>query len=514
MSNKIPQNRITWNSQIGFLLAAVGSAVGLGNIWRFSYMTFKFGGGAFLVPYFVALIVAGIPLVILEYGLGHRELGASPLSFSRVRPNWEWAGWWMPISAMFGIMLYYSVVIGYCLIYLFLSINLTWGSDTQTFFFDSLLHISDSPLNLGGIQLSVASATLFVWTICWIICYKEVNRGIERACKIFIPLLFILTLILVGWGITLPGAFHGIKAYLIPDWGKLRDFQVWTAAFGQIFFTLSLGFGIMITYASYLPRRTNIYSNALLTSWIDCLFSFIAGFAVFSVIGFMAFEKGLPITEVIKGGPQLAFVVYPEAINNLPFLRSIFGICFFSVLFLAGISSGISLIEAFSCALRDKFGWDRKKVVSVICLLGFLGSLIFTTRGGLHIIDIVDHFITHYALILGGIIECYIVGWLLKAKLLRKHVNNAMGSSKLKVKPWWDVCIRYITPAALIIILLQSLIQELKTPYEGYPLEAIILFGVDWLIIVLIVSVVFTFYPWKSELLHRKHLPEEDHLLV
>ncbi len=514
MPKKGAPKRVTWNSQIGFLLAAIGSAVGLGNIWRFSYITFKFGGGAFLIPYFVALLVAGVPLMILEYALGHRELGASPLSFARIKTNWEWAGWWMPMSAMFGIMLYYAVVIGYCLIYLFLSINLTWGADTQTFFFDSLLHISDSPLHFGGIQLSILSATLLVWTICWIICYKEVNRGIELACKIFIPLLFLLTLILVAWGVTLPGALNGIKAYLIPDWTKLKDFNVWTAAFGQIFFTLSLGFGIMITYASYLPRRTNIFSNALWTSGINCFFSFVAGFAVFSVLGFMAQEKGAPINEVIKSGPQLAFVVYPEAINNLPIFRSIFGICFFSVLFLAGISSGISLIEAFSCALRDKFNWDRKKVVSIVCLLGFLGSIVFTTQAGLYLIDIVDHFITHYALILGGIIECFLVGWLLKAKILRKHVNSAMRPSKFTVKPWWDVCVRYITPLVLLIIMVQSLIQELKTPYEGYSIESIILFGVDWLILVLIVSVLFTFYPWKSELLERKHLPEEDHLLV
>jgi len=403
--------RSTWNSQIGFLLAAIGSAVGLGNIWRFSYMTFEYGGGAFLVPYFIALLIAGIPLMILEYGLGHRELGASPLSFARVNPKWEWVGWWMPMAAMFGIMLYYAVIIGYCVIYFFLSLNLTWGADTEAFFFNELLQISDSPFNLGGLRLSITSATLFVWMICWIICFKEINHGIERACKIFIPLLFFLTLILVGWGFTLPGAMSGIKAYLTPDWNTLKHFDVWVAAFGQIFFTLSLGFGIMITYASYLPKKTNIFGNAITTSLVNCIFSFISGFAVFSVIGFMATQKGVPITSVIKQGPQLAFVVYPEAINNLPFLKNIFGIMFFLVLVIAGISSGISLIEAFACSIKDKFGWDRKKVVSVICIIGFTGSLIFTTRAGLLLLDITDHFVTHYGLIFGGIIECIIIGW-------------------------------------------------------------------------------------------------------
>ncbi|MCD6460812.1 sodium-dependent transporter [bacterium] len=506
--------RTTWNSQLGFLLAAIGSAVGLGNIWRFSYMTFEYGGGAFLIPYFVALIVAGIPLIVLEYGLGHRELGASPLSFSRVNPHWEWAGWWMPLAAMFGIMLYYSVIIGYCVIYFFLSINVTWGADTQSFFMETLLHTSGSPLNFGGLVLPVTSATLFVWTICWIICFKEINRGIEIACKIFIPILFVLTLLLVGWGFTLPGAVKGIKAYLIPDWNTLKNYKVWTAAFGQIFFTLSLGFGIMITYASYLPRKTNIFSNALLTSIINCLFSFIAGFAVFSVIGFMSVQKGLPIKEVIKSGPQLAFVIYPEAINHLPFMKNIFGLMFFAVLFIAGISSGISLIEALACAMGDKFGWGRKKVVSYICLIGFLGSLIFTTRAGIYLIDIIDHFVTNYALILGGIIECFVVGWLLKAKVLRSHINKCSLNSSFKVGFWWDICIRFITPLVLIFIIAQTLIGELKITYGGYSLDAVIVFGADWLIILVILSVAFTFYPWKPELLKREHLPEEDKWLL
>ncbi|MEW6534986.1 MAG: sodium-dependent transporter [Candidatus Auribacterota bacterium] len=513
MKNNTNQ-RSTWNSQIGFLLAAIGSAIGLGNIWRFSYLTFEYGGGAFLIPYFTALFVAGIPLMILEYGVGHREQGASPLSLARIHTNTEWIGWWMPMAAMFGIMLYYAVIIGYCVIYFLLSLNLSWGTDTQDFFFTSLLQISDSPLNLGGLRLPITTATLFVWVICWVICYQEINHGIELACKIFIPLLFVLTLILVVWGFTLPGAMQGIKTYLTPDFDILKQFDVWTAAFGQIFFTLSLGFGIMITYASYLPRKTNIFGNALITSITNCLFSFVAGFAVFSVIGFMAHKAGLPISQVIKEGPQLAFVVYPEAINNLPFMRSMFGMIFFFVLIIAGISSGISLIEAFTCAFKDKFGWDRKKVVSMICIIGFAGSVIFTTRAGLMLLDITDHFVTNYGLIFGGIVECVIIGWILKSHKLRSHINTFNTSEYFKIGFWWDICIRFVTPAALTFILLKALTKELQAPYGDYPLDAVILFGVDWIIILGIVSVSLTFYPWKPELLKRKHIPEDEHLLT
>ncbi|MCB1195487.1 sodium-dependent transporter [bacterium] len=508
------QTRSSWNSQLGFLLAAIGSAIGLGNIWRFSYMTFEYGGGAFLVPYFIALFVAGIPLMMLEYSLGHRELGASPLSFARINKKWEWIGWFMPIAAMFGIMLYYAVIIGYCIIYFLYSFNLSWGADTQTFFFQTFLQLSDSPLHFGGLQISITSATLLVWMLCWVICFREVNHGIELACKIFMPILFALTFILVAWGCSLPGAKEGIASYLTPNWKTLGNYEVWVAAFGQIFFTLSLGFGIMITYASYLPRRTNIVNNAYLTSIINCLFSFIAGFAVFGVIGFMAHQKGLPIAQVVKAGPQLAFVVYPEAINNLPFLNRTFGCMFFFVLIVAGLSSGISLVEAFTCALTDKFSWNRKKTTTILCILGFIGSLIFTTRAGLLILDITDHFITQFGLILGGILECIIVGWILKTKTLRTHMNRVRSHRGLKAAIVWDLCIRFITPAILIFMLIKSLAHELAKPYGDYPINAVILFGVDWLVILLGVSIAFSFYPWKPEALKRKHRPAEDHLLT
>ncbi|MFH1874798.1 MAG: sodium-dependent transporter [Pseudomonadota bacterium] len=508
--------RTIWGSKLGFLLAAIGSAIGLGNIWRFSYMSYEHGGGAFLVPYFVALIIAGIPLMILEYALGHKEKASSPLSFTRVSKGWEWVGWWMPVVALFGIMLYYAVIISWCINYLFFSINLSWGANAQSFFFNKFLQLSDSPFALGGIRIPIASATFAVWFICWAICFRQINRGIEKACFIFMPLLFVLTLILVGWTLSLDGAWEAVKnVYLNPDWQKINFFtnpaawKVWIAAFGQIFFTLSLGFGIMITYASYLPEKTDIVGNALWTCIINCLYSFIAGFAVFGIVGFMSTSKGVPFGAVIQGGPQLAFVVFPEAIRQLPFGANLFGIAFFLMLIMAGISSGISLIEAFSCALIDKFKYSRKKAVSSICIIGFLGSLIFTTNAGLYILDIVDHFITNYGLLVGGILECILVGWLLKAKVARQHIDQAGG---LQVNRFWDVCIRYITPLILISVVAQSFLDEFKKVYGNYNPDSLILFGVDWLIITVVVAIAFTFYPWDPRKLAKVHTPGEEPL--
>lgn len=145
-------DRAVWNSKLGFILAAIGSAIGLGNIWRFSYMAFQHGGGAFLIPYIVAIFIAGIPLMILEHGLGHKEKGSPPLAFARVSLRWEWLGWWMPLIALFGIMLYYSVVMSWCVNYLYFSIDLAWGDNPQEFFFSTFLQLSDSPANFMGIR--------------------------------------------------------------------------------------------------------------------------------------------------------------------------------------------------------------------------------------------------------------------------------------------------------------------------------------------------------------------------
>ncbi|MDH3345561.1 MAG: sodium-dependent transporter [Kiritimatiellaceae bacterium] len=511
------EKRSLWGSKIGFLLAAIGSAVGLGNIWRFSYMAYENGGGAFLIPYLVALLCAGIPLMILEYSLGHREKASPPLAFARINALWEPLGWWMPVVAFFGINLFYAAVIGWCINYFVLSLNLGWGPDTEAFFFGKFLQVSDSPFALGGIRWNILGATALAWITCWGICFREINRGIEKASMIFMPLLVILTLILVGWSLQLEGAWDAIKEhYLHCDWKRINPFDksgldVWIAAFGQIFFTLSLGFGIMITYASYLPKKTDIVGNALITCTLNCIYSIIAGFAVFGTIGFMAEVQGVPFGEAIKSGPGLAFIVYPEAINQLPMFKQLFGALFFLVLIVAGISSMISLTEAFSCSICDKFSITRQKATTIICSIGFIGSIVFTTKAGLLILDIVDHFINNYALILGGIVECVLIGWLLKSQVMRRHVNKTGGARLL---PIWDACIRVITPVILLIIIVGAVLADFSGGYGGYTPKALILFGGGILFLTWLLSFILSHIPWKPEKLKTEHTPDDEKLLT
>jgi NSS family neurotransmitter:Na+ symporter len=490
-------HRAQWKTQMGFLLAAIGSAVGLGNIWRFPYLCYENGGGAFLIPYLTALVTTGIPLMMLELGLGHRMRGSAPMAFARISPRWEWLGWWMVLFVMFGICLYYCVVIAWCVNFLALSLDLGWGGDPNAFFFKEFLGTTAGPHVLGDVRSPILVSLLIVWLINWGITFFGVQHGIEQANTVFMPLLVTLTALLVGWALTLPGAGEGIARYLTPDFAKLAQPQVWVAAFGQIFFTLSIGFGIMIAYASYLPRRTNLNTNATITCVADSCYSLLAGFAVFGTLGYMAHETGRPFEEVVTKGIGLAFVAYPQAISLLPKFASVFGMAFFLALIVAGISSSISILEAFTAAVVDKFHYPRRLVVSVLAVLGFVGGIVFTTQGGLYWVDIADHFLSQYGLFLACILQALVVGWLFGASKLRDYINEHSAWRNARAFSW---AIRWLIPVVLVVLVVHGLALELRQPYGGYPWVAVILIGWGWLLATWVVSLFVAARPWRRAL--------------
>jgi NSS family neurotransmitter:Na+ symporter len=492
----LAHHRPQWKTHIGFVLAAIGSAIGLGNIWRFPYLCYKNGGGAFLIPYFIALLIVGIHLMILEIGLGHKMKGSAPASFASISKRWEWLGWWQVIFVMFGIVLYYSVVISWCVNFFFLSFNLGWGSDPNAFFFKEFLSVSEGPFSVGNLRTPIIFSLLLVWFFSWLIVFKGVQKGLERANKIFMPLLFILTAVIVLWSIRLPGAREGMMIYLRPEFSRLKDIGVWMDAFGQIFFTLSLAFGIMVAYASYLPSKSQIVKDSFLISITNCLFSVFAGFGVFSILGYMAHSTSQGVGEVVGQSIGLAFVVYPKAISMLPAFPNLFGVIFFGILVIAGLSSAISILEAFTSALIDKFHYSRRVVVSALSIFGFLGGVIFATQSGLYWLDIVDHFLTQYGLVLVAIFECVVIGWIYKTRKLREHISH---HSVLPLGRWWSFCIRVVSPLALISLFISSLNKELTSPYGGYSWLAIVLIGRDWLIYTLVAAIIIAAHPWKIE---------------
>ena len=487
--------REQWSTQLGFVMAAVGSAIGLGNIWRFSYLAYEHGGGAFLVPYLTALFTAGIPLLILEYSIGHERVGSAPLAYHKISKRWEWLGWWSVIFVMFGIELYYSVIIAWCLNYFVLSFDLAWGSDPNTYFFQDFLKLSSSPAELGEIRTPILFSLIVTWLISWLVIYRGVQKGIELANKVMMPLLMVLTLILVSWSLQLEGAWEGIKIYMTPDFSKLTNPDVWIDAYSQIFFTLSLGFGIMIAYASYLPEQTNITRNAILIALLNSGYSLLTSFGVFAVLGFMAHSEGKDLADVVTQSIGLAFVAYPKAISLMPG-GNLFGAIFFLCLTVAGLSSAISIMEAFVSAVIDKFNVDRKLLVTFISVFGLLGGIVFTSQAGLLWLDIVDHFITHYGLVTVGILECIVIGWAFDLQLLRQHINQI---SSIKLGVGWSFLIKFFVPFMLGIIFLGDIYSELQKPYGGYSWTALILIGRDWLIITLIAAFVVSARPWKTQ---------------
>lgn len=499
--------RSQWGTNLGFLLAAIGSAVGLGNIWRFPYVAYENGGGAFLIPYFVALFTAGIPILMLEFALGHQKEASAPMAFWHIDPKWEWLGWWAVTFVLFGISLYYIVIIGWCGNYVLFSLTEAWGQDPDAFFVHEFLERSAAGevWSLGGLRPRIAVAVALMWLINWAIAYGGVEKGIERAVRIMMPVLFTITLVIIVWALFLPGAGRGVRHYVTPDLERITDLEVWIAAYGQIFFSLSLGFGIMIAYSSYLSRKANIFRNSLIVGFSNSFYEVFAGFGVFSILGYMAVQQNQEIREVVTDSIGLAFVAYPKAISLLPFGRA-FGVLFFLLLMLAGISSTISILEAFTSAVLDKFPVSRGKVITTVCILGFLGSMMFATHSGLFWLDIVDHFLNQYGLITVGIVEALVVGWLYRTDLLKAHIVNNLGLSGTRhrlfnyvVLQLWMYCIRFVTPVALGIAIIHSLIRELSEPYEGYPISGVLILGVGWLVITHIFAFGVSGLPWRTQ---------------
>ena len=238
-----------WGSNLSFILAMIGSAVGLGNIWRYPYVLYSNGGGAFYIPYIVAILLMGIPFLILEYGVGYNFKSSFAKAVKTINAKWEYLGWFLPV-AVFMIMIYYSAILGWDGIYIILSFFKGWGADPNTYFATTLLQSSDSYMGLLQFIPLIAVAMLVGWVIIWFISHRDLESGLGKVSKVLVPLLFIIMVVIVGFSLTLPGASIGYSQIFKPDWSALTNLNVWLAAFGQIVFSLSLGMAIAMTYAS------------------------------------------------------------------------------------------------------------------------------------------------------------------------------------------------------------------------------------------------------------------------
>lgn len=495
------ENRSQWGTRAGFIMAAVGSAIGLGNIWRFPAVAYENGSGAFFIPYLFALLTAGIPILIMEFTMGHKYRGSAPLTYSRMHKKSEFIGWWA-VAVAFVISTYYSVIIAWAISYALFSFNLSWGTDTESFMFNDYLHLVD-PGNFGGLVPGVLIPLIIVWIVVLGILFAGVKRGIEIANRICIPALVIIFLIVVIRAITLPGAMTGLNAFFEPNFAEIAKPGVWVAAYGQIFFSLSIAFAIMITYSSYLPKKSDITNNAFITGFANSGFELLAGIGVFAVLGFMATQQNVPVDEVVAGGVGLAFVVFPQIINQFPALNGLFGFLFFASLMLAGLTSLISISETYVAGLVDKFGITRKKAVLFGGGLAAICSFVFATRGGLNFLDTTDYFINQFGVALLGLIEVIFVAWgLRKLGEFKAHANAI---SDIRLGWWWTASLGIVTPLVLGYMLFglfkENLLKQFATEngnYEGYPDFFILYSGWFVAIAALVIGIIMTFTKWKT----------------
>ena len=455
-----------------FVLAAIGSAVGLGNLWGFPYKLFVGGGGAFLIPYLIAMVIIGLPLLIMEFSVGHWAQSSPPGAFGRVVRKYRFVGWWL-VSLAFVIITYYVVILGYSLVMLWDSIMglfgqaLPWASGTgadgvnaaKDAFFQDMLGYEET-LSLGALRGPIVVGMLGSWAFIYFCLFRGV-KWVSKVVLITVPLPWLMLLILAIRGVTLEGATTGLSFYLNPDWSKLAFANTWRLAFTQVFFSLSLGFAVMLSYASFLHRKSDLNNNAAIIGLGDLATSFIAGIAVFATLGNMAMLINVPVDKAVAAGPGLAFAVYPYALAQLPTGAAIFSLLFFIALLTLGIDSAFSIVEAVQATINDNktASWRKSWTLPVICLIGAVISLIYTTgKGGLNWLGIVDDQINGpFGILSVALAECLVVGYAWKGEFIINMREHANERSDWNLGIWWNMIIRYVAPFCLLSLICWSI---------------------------------------------------------
>ena len=491
--------REQWTGQVGFILSANGSAVGLGNIWRFPGVAYENGGGAFLIPYLIALLTAGIPILFLDYAIGHRFRGAAPTAFRRLggirAGRWTESLGWFQVCIAFVIALYYTAVVAWSMSYFVFSFDLRWGDDTAKFFTEDYLKVGEPGFSLEFVP-AVLIPLVIVWIATIIVLALGVARGLQRVNVIFLPLLVVAFALLVVRALFLDGAGEGLNALFTPNWEALGNPNVWIAAYSQIFFSLSIAFGIMITYASYRKRRSNLTGPGLVVAFANSSFELLAGIGVFATLGFFAFQQGVGVDQ-LEGisGPTLSFITFPAIVSQMPG-GPIFGALFFGSLVMAGFTSLVSVLQVVSAAFQEKFGLTRREsAVRVGGVAAILSILLFSTTTGLLALDTADQWANNIGIVASAVIMTVLVIWVLRlGPELRAHLNAV---STFKVGRVWVLGVGVLAPVVLGYMLVQRVITLIIDGYSGLPSWYLLVFGWGAIFAMALGAVILTLMRWK-----------------
>ncbi|WP_296803585.1 sodium-dependent transporter [uncultured Methanobrevibacter sp.] len=436
-----------WDSSIAFIFAMIGAAVGLGNIWRFSYVLYSNGGGSFFIPYFTAIAIMGIPFLILEYGVGFSFKESFSKIMRKINPKFEIIAW-MLVLFVFIVTIYYMVILSWDLIYLLSSFTFSWGTDAAAYFTQTVGGSSNLS-NASFLLIPTTVGVLILWVILWFIAHRNVDKGIGKVSKILIPSLFVIMGIIIVYALTLPGADIGVSTLLTPDWGKLMDVNIWLAAFAQIIFSLSMGQAIALTYASYLPENSKLIDNVLIVVASNSAFEILTAFGVFSILGYMSATSGTPMVQLITEGTGLIFVVFPMIFNIMgPIGRVLAPLLFLAILF-AGITSALGFFEPMLNSTVDKLGWSRKKAATILGIIGCAFSLILTTGISSYLVGIIDSFVNEFGILLLIGVQCIIFAWFYGVDKFLPALNEC---STFKVGKTWMFIIKYLLPIVLIVM--------------------------------------------------------------
>jgi len=459
--------RENWGSRLGFIMAAAGSAVGLGNIWRFPYMTGQNGGGAFIIIYLFFALVIGLSIMIAEFAVGRRTSLAAVGAYKSYSDKWTFAGVLGVLSAFF-IMGFYPVVGGWALAYV-----------AKTF-----TGILSNPGALGdafGGFITNATEPL-IWTVIFlainvVIVAKGVASGIEKAGKVLMPVLFGILILIAIRSISLPGAGAGLTFLFKPDFSAVTG-QTFLAALGQAFFSLSLGMGCMITYGSYLNKKENLQSNALIVTLMDTGVAILAGIAIFPALFAFGMEPA--------GGPGLVFVVVPTIFAEMGGAGVFFSAIFFIALTVAALTSSVSLLEVVVAYLIDQKKMERKKsvylssaIMIVLCVLASLslGSMSGVTVLGVGAFDFFDILTDKIFLAIGGLLLAVFVGWFVKKEDLKDELTNG-GTIEFKLFEVWYNLVKYIIPVAIAIVAFMGIKSIAQTSLMIFGLLIIVVLGI------------------------------------
>lgn len=440
------QSRETFGSQVGFVFAAAGSAIGLGNIWRFPYLAGMYGGAAFLFVYLAIVVVVGVVCFIGEVSFGRHTRQSNVGAFKSINKAWAPAGL-IGILAGFMILSFYSVVGGWTIRYFFQAFS--------GFFADPVASGDFFGAFISDPLMPIIYHALFMGATIWIV-YNGIQDGIEKYSNIMMPALFVLILILVVRSLTLPGGQEGLAFYLKPDFSKITG-ETLLAALGQVFFTLSLGMGSILTYGSYLGKDENIPNVSTIVPFMDTLIAFMAGLIIFPAVFAYGFEPG-------QGG-GLAFVTLPAVFSAMP-AGNLFGAAFFFLLFLAALTSAISLLEPVAAYMMEEHGWTRNKAVlimgSIIFLVGVVASL---SNGawshisffGDNFFDFLDNTSGNILLPVSGLVTSIFIAWVWGSEHALKEATNDGTITFAWGKLWANVLIKYVAPILITLVFLSSI---------------------------------------------------------